>query len=81
MPGYCGVTTTEFCLVLVTFNGARGASDGEGGCISDGFTGVGLMLSILSRSGIVLDLIGASVGEAYTDGRGIGDVFSFGKPH
>lgn len=80
MPECCEVTTTEFCLVLVTFNGAKGASDGEGGCISDAFTGVGPMLSILSRSGIVLDLIGARVGEAYTDGRSIGDTFSYGKP-
>ena len=79
-PACCGVivTGTEFCLALVTFSGARDASIVvEGGGISDGFTGVGLILLIRSRSGIVLDFIGARVEDMQTDGRTTGDTCSY----
>lgn len=53
---------TGLCLALANLSGASCVSvEGEGGFISVGFTGVGLILSSLSRSGMVLDLIGAKV--------------------
>ena len=50
--------------------------EGEGGLMSVGFTGMGLILSSRSLSGIVLDLIGASVEGVPPEERTIGDTCS-----
>ena len=68
---------TGLCLDLATFSGASCVSvEGEGGLMSVGFTGMGLILFSRSLSGIVLDLIGASVEGVPSEERRIGDTCS-----